>query len=64
MDLIMSNFVDFLRTLVPFMRSQRERDESYLAEAMDLYDLERRIRQVESRGRDARSDVPLGLGLW
>jgi len=60
----MSNFVDFLRTLVPFMRSQGERDESYLAEALDLYDLERRIRQFEARGRHARSDVPLGPGLW
>jgi hypothetical protein len=60
----MSNFVDFLRTLVPGMRSQRERDEGYLAEAMDLYDLERRIRQIEARDREARSDVPLGLGLW
>jgi Protein of unknown function (DUF3563) len=60
----MSNFVDFLRTLVPGMRSQRERDEGYLAEAMDLYDLERRIRQIEARDREARSDAPLGLGLW
>ena len=60
----MTNFLGFLRTLVPFMRSQRERDETYLAEAMDLYELERRIRQVEARGREARSDVPLGLGLW
>jgi hypothetical protein len=60
----MSNFVDFLRTLVPGMRSQCERDQSYLAEAMDLYDLERRIRQIEARDREARSDVPLGLGLW
>ena len=50
--------------LVFFMRSQRERDESYLAEAMDLYDLERRIRQVEARGREATSDAPLRLGLW
>jgi len=30
----MSNFLDFLRTLVPFMRSQRERDETYLAQAI------------------------------
>jgi len=64
MNLIMSHFVDFLRTLVPFMRSQRDRDETYLAEAMDLYDLERRIRQVEARGREATSDAPLRLGLW
>lgn len=57
----MSKFLDFLGTMVPFIRPQRERDETYLAEALDLYDLERRIRQVEARGREARSDVPLGL---
>lgn len=60
----MSNFLDFLRTLVPFMQSQRERDETYLAEALDIYDLERRMRQLEARGRHASSDVPFGLGLW
>jgi hypothetical protein len=46
------------------MPSQRERDEAYLAEAQNLADLERRIRDIEARGRHAISDVPFGLGLW
>lgn len=60
----MSNFLNLLKGLVPFMPSQRERDETYLAEALDVADLERRIREIEARGHHATSDVPLGLGLW
>jgi len=60
----MSDFLKFLKTLVPVMPSQRERDEAYLAESQNLADLERRIRDIEGRGRHAGSDVPFGLGLW
>jgi len=60
----MSNFLQLLKILVPFMRSQRERDETYLAEARDGVDLERRIRQIEAKGRHATSEVPFNLGLW
>lgn len=60
----MSNFLKLLKGLVPFMPSQRESDETYLAEALDIADLERRIREIEARGRHATSDVPFGLGLW
>jgi|SoiMetStandDraft_5_1073268.scaffolds.fasta_scaffold672276_1 hypothetical protein len=60
----MSDFLEFLKKLAPVMPSQRERDEAYLAEAQNLADLERRIRDIEARGRHAISDVPFGLGLW
>lgn len=60
----MSNFLKLLKTLVPFVPSQRERDETYLAEAQNLADLEQRIREIEAKGRHATSDVPFGLGLW
>ena len=60
----MSNFLKLLKALVPFLQSQRERDETYLAEALDLDDLERRVRKIEARGRHATSEVPLGLGQW
>jgi hypothetical protein len=46
------------------MQSQRERDEAYLAEALDIYDLERRLREIDARGRHATSDVAFGFGLW
>ena len=47
----MSNLLSFLKALVPSMQSQRERDEAYLAEALDIYDLERRLREIDARGR-------------
>ena len=61
--IIMSNLLKLLKTLVPTMPSQRERDESYLAEAQNLADLEQRIREIEAKGRHASSDMPFGLGL-
>ena len=60
----MSNFLKLLKGLVPSIPSQRERDEAYLAEALDIADLERRIRELETRSHHATSDVPFGLGLW
>jgi hypothetical protein len=60
----MSNFLRLLKALVPSMPSQRERDEAYLAEALDIYDLERRLREIDARGRHATSDVAFGFGLW
>lgn len=53
----MSSFLKLLKALVPFMQSQLERDETYLAEALDLVDLERRVRVLEAKGRHATSDV-------
>jgi hypothetical protein len=60
----MSNFLEFLKALLPSLQSQRERDESYLAEAQNIADLEQRIRELETRGRNVISDLPRGLGLW
>jgi len=60
----MSDFIRLLKTLVPVMPSQRERDEAYLAEAQNLADLERRMRELEATGGHAISDAPFGLGLW
>lgn len=34
--------------------SQHEQDEAYLAQAVDIYDLERRMRQLDRRRYDAQ----------
>ena len=60
----MLNFLKLLKALIPSLPTQRERDEAYLAEALDVYDLERRMREIDARGRHATSEVALGLGLW
>ncbi len=53
----------FLRHLIPNIQSQQERDELYLADAVDIYDLERRMREIDCRGRHTQGGMPLGLGL-
>ena len=60
----MLNFLSLLKALVPSMPMQRERDEAYLAEALDIYDLERRMREIDAKGRHPTGDFALGFGLW
>ncbi len=36
-------------------------DEAFLSEAVDLYDLERRMRVIDDRRRSARSGIAFGL---
>ena len=57
----MSNFLSILRSVLPTIESQAERDEAYLAAAVDLRDLERRMREIDSRGRDNYSPIASGL---
>ncbi len=47
----MTNLLNFLAALMPTVESQNERDEAYLAGAVDIFDLERRMRLIDSRGR-------------
>ena len=60
----MSNFLRLTKALIPFIQSQHERDEAYLADAADIHDLERRMREIDARGRHPTSDVALGFGPW
>lgn len=53
----------FIQRVLPRMQSQQERDDQYLAESVDIYDLERRMREIDSRGRNTPPSLPLGLGL-
>jgi hypothetical protein len=59
----MSNFLRLIRAFVPSLPSQQERDEGYLAEAVDIYDLERRMREIDARGRNPTRDIALDVGL-
>lgn len=49
------NIRPLLHVLFPSLRSQAEIEEVYLAEAVDSEDLERRLREIERRGRIDRS---------
>ena len=60
----MSDLLERLKALVPSLPTERDLEEAYLSEALDIADLERRIRRIEQRGHHADSDVPFGFGLW
>jgi hypothetical protein len=57
----MSKLLNFLKSLLPAIESQTERDEAYMADAVDLYDLERRMREIDGRGRNTWAPVTHGL---
>jgi hypothetical protein len=57
----MSSLIQLLRSLLPSVESQSDRDEAYLAGAMDIHDLERRMRSIDNRGRDRDAAITVGL---
>lgn len=57
----MTTLLNFLKSLVPSIESQQERDSAYLADAVDLNDLERRMREIDARGRKNWSPISHGL---
>ena len=48
----MSTLIERIKALLPIIKGQRARDEYYFSSAVDMYDLERRIRLVD-RDKDA-----------
>lgn len=59
----LSPLVRFVRQFLPNVQSQQERDEIYLSESVDIYDLERRMRDIDRRGLRPQSRTMIGLGL-
>ncbi len=57
----MFTLLHFFKSFAEMFRPQRDRDESYLEQSVDLCDLERRIRALEERGRDPCSGIAVGL---
>jgi Protein of unknown function (DUF3563) len=57
----MNTLLNLLKSLLPDIETQRERDEAYIADAVDIYDLERRMREVDDRGRHHWSPIEHGL---
>lgn len=48
----MSTLRSFLHAILTHTGSQQQLDEAYLAQSVDTCDLERRMRDLESRDRD------------
>ena len=57
----MTNVLKILKSFLPAIESQSERDEAYMAASADMQDLERRMRQIDNRGRGDGSPVSHGL---
>lgn len=60
----MSAIKGLIHALLPTMASQHQRDEVHLAEAVDIYDLERRMLQLDQRGRVGSLVRGTGLVFW
>ncbi len=54
----MSHLMELIKALVPHIPSQQELDAEYLGEAVDIYDVERRIWEI-----DHRAHAPLSQSL-
>ena len=53
----MSSFFKLINSLFTGAPSQHDVDEAYLADSVDIYDLERRMREIDQRRRSAAHDV-------
>jgi Protein of unknown function (DUF3563) len=47
----MSHLVALIKSLFPHVPSQKERDVAYLNQSTDIYDIERRMQEIDSRRR-------------
>lgn len=59
----MSKLLGLIQAILPKVEPQQARDQVYLSQSVDIYDLERRMREIDQRGRSAASDLTFSLGL-
>ena len=59
----MSRLCGLIKAFLPQIESQQERDDAYLAQSVDLNDLEHRMRELDARGRHQPRAVALSIGL-
>ena len=59
----MSRLLGLIEAILPEIEPQQARDQAYLAESVDIYDLERRMREIDQRGRSAANGLNFSLGL-
>lgn len=52
----MSPIVGLIKALVPHFPTQQELDEAYLNQAVDIYDVERRMAEIDHRMAAPASD--------
>jgi hypothetical protein len=53
---IMSTLIELIKALIPSIKSQKDLDEAYLCQSANVYDLERRMKDIDHNARNqARS---------
>ncbi len=57
----MSTLLQRLKSLLVRAATRHDTDEQYLADAVDVYDLERRMRELDDRTSHPMSDIRFGL---
>jgi hypothetical protein len=58
-----SKLLGLIQAILPEIEPQQARDQAYLEQSVDIYDLERRMREIEQRGRTSANDMTFSLGL-
>ena len=59
----MSKLLGLFQAMLPEIEPQQARDQAYLDQSVDIYDLERRMREIDQRSRSAGGDLTFSLGL-
>lgn len=59
----MSILKALVKAFIPQVASESERDAAYLNQSVDLRDLERRMRELDARGRADTMGLVQGLNL-
>ena len=54
----MSNFIELIKALVPHIPTQEELDQNYLNESVDIFDVERRMAEIDHRGHEFPGQAP------
>lgn len=57
----MMTLLHLMQSLLARLAPQGNPDDAYLAQAVDVADLEWRLRAIDERGRDPMSGIALGL---
>ena len=57
----MSKFFELIKALVPSFKSRKVIDDEYLAQSISIYDLERRMREIDSRRWNENRGLAYGL---
>lgn len=59
----MSKLIELIQALIPRFQTQAERDQDYLNESVDIYDLERRMREIDGRAAKLAKGLHYGQVL-